>query len=52
MSIKTSTPGLAARRSHARHGLRTPAPDTLVWCLLLVLAMIVAALSGLALGNL
>jgi hypothetical protein len=52
MSIKTTSPGVDVRRARPRHLLHTPAPDTLVWILLLVIAMIAAALSGLALGTL
>lgn len=52
MSIKITSPGVVVRRSLARHGLRPPAPDTLAWILLIVIAMIGAALFGLALGAL
>ena len=50
MNTRLTHAGVAADR--VRPGLRCPAPDTLVWLLLLVIAMIAASLGGLALGTL
>jgi hypothetical protein len=52
MSIKSSSPRLHGSKPPVRSALRWPAPDTLVLVLLLVIAMVGAALVGLALGGL
>ena len=50
MSIKVTSPGAATGRSLLRSLLRSPGPDALIVLLLLVIAIVCAALIGLALG--
>ncbi len=52
MSIKATSPGGTGSRPSPRHLVHWPAPDTLAWILLVVIAMIGASLVGLALGTL
>ncbi len=52
MSTKAASPGGTGSRSALRRLARWPTPDTLVWILLIVIAMIAASLVGLALSAL
>jgi hypothetical protein len=52
MSTRTTSPGGTGGRSATRSTFHWPAPATLAWMLLLVIAMVVASLIGLSLGNL
>jgi hypothetical protein len=52
MSTKATSPGAHGQRSTARGHLHWPSPDSLALVLLVVIAMVVASLVGLALGAL